>query len=456
MRRVVEALSFGRAEDDPEFRDSVARTSILSLRAVGALLATVPLLMLAAGLSVIPAPAEHEAGWRANLYLAVLGGVVLAIGFTSPGKRWPRLLTGTAIWSSAAVMVRSTAPVAAIVPWVEQHALGFITLVMFGAAAAVPLKPAHTLALGLSLDALYFFSSTRVSYHVFVLLLTALCTALTASIYRQRFRGYLAHKQALRTAEELREAQNRLLIASNAAVTGRVAAALSHELNSPIGALASAVETLARVADRMSGAKSDERERLKPLIAELYRSGRESTQRLRDIVARIQRFANLDRAEVQSANLNDIIGDVVAMVEAERGSGVRIHTDLHPIPNIICRPQQFSAVLSNLIANAADAAGDSGRVSVATRDDGSHIRIEIEDNGPGIPPEQLAALFDPAAFRLADGRMSAGHWSLFSSREVVREHGGDVDVSSLPGSTTVVVTLAAPQVRHAYSSTSSS
>jgi signal transduction histidine kinase len=342
---------------------------------------------------------------------------------------------------------------------VEHHLLGYIILVLFGAAAAVPLKPIHTLALGLSIDVFYLVSLlvarqrlqlAETAYgplqHVFTTGVTLLCTALTASVYRQRYSGYVAHQEALRTSERLRQAENKLLISENAATMGRVAAALSHELNSPVGVLTSAVETLSHLAERMCDAKPADRERLRAVLADISRSGRESSERLRAIVGRMQRFTNLDRADVQSANLNDLLGDVVAMVNSETHNRVRIECDLRPVPRFLCRPQQLSAVFSNLISNAVNAVEESGRVSVGTRPIEGAIEITILDDGRGIPPEDLARLFDPAAFRVSQGRVAAGNWSLFSCRQIIREHGGDIEVSSANGrGTSVRVTLPTDQ-----------
>ncbi|HET8549820.1 MAG TPA: HAMP domain-containing sensor histidine kinase [Bryobacteraceae bacterium] len=459
MREHVEQLAAGLLARGPErddgFRHEIQRGSILSLRTVGALEIAVPLLMLAAGVGIIPVPITSAESALPNLVFIALGAVTLAAGWTEPGRRYARLITAVSIWISAAIIIWSALLLAADIAWVEHHLLGYMILVLFGAAAAVPLKPAHTLVLGLGINVLYLGSllaaRQRLGWaeagygslqHVFTFGVTLLCTGLTASVYRQRYVGYLAHQEALRTSERLRQAESRLLISENAATMGRVAAALSHELNSPIGVLTSAVETLSQLADRMRSAPAAEQDRLRAVLADITRSGRDSAARLRGIVGRMQRFTNLDRADVQSANLNDLLSDVVAVVSSESRNRVPIDCELHPLPRFVCRPQQLSAVFSNLLSNAVDAIEADGRVFVATRDIDGAIEVRIEDNGRGIPAEDLPALFDPAAFRVSHGRVAAGNWSLFSCRQILREHGGDIEVTSGGGGgTTVRVTL---------------
>ncbi len=456
LERLARMLS-GRAESDPGFRAEVERTSILSLRAVGALETTVPLLMAAARLGVIPITITDRRTAAPNLLFSLLGAITLASGWTAVGRRYPRLVTAVSVWISVAIMLWSAILLTPELEWVEHHILGYIVLVMFGCASAVPLKPLHTLFLGLAIDAVYVFSlltaEQRLAWnqtgfgfvqHLFTLVVTLLCTALTSSVYRQRYAGYLVHQRALRTSERLRDTERQLLLTENAAILGRVAAALSHELNSPIGVLTSSVDTLAALARRIASAPSGDQDRLRMVLEDITRSGRESAERLRAIVSRIQRFTNLDRAEVQSANMNDLLNDVVALIRAERAGSAPIATDLRPVPQVICRPQQLSAVLSNLLSNALDALGPGGNVLVSSRLVNHAIEIRIEDNGHGISEEELATAFDPAAFRVSKGRMAAANWSLFSSRQILREHGGDIALTSVDGEgTTVMVTLPA-------------
>jgi two-component system, NtrC family, sensor kinase len=455
VRQVTHQLLARDAERDPGFRGEIERGSALSLRTVGLLEISVPLLMLIARVGVIPLPITDPRSALPNMLFMALGSATIASGATALGRRHARLITAVSVCLSVAIIIWSALLLASEVEWVEHHLLGYMILVLFGAAAAVPLKPIHTLILGLCINGFYLASlliaRQRLEWaeagygslqHLFTLGVTVLCTVLTASVYRQRYVGYLAHQEALRTSERLRQAENKLLISENAATMGRVAAALSHELNSPIGVLTSAVETLSQLAARMATATPSEQERFRTVLADVSRSGRESAARLRGIVGRMQRFTNLDRADVQSANLNDLLADVVALVSSESRNRVPIECDMNPLPRFLCRPQQLSAVFSNLLSNAVDAVDGNGRVSVATREAAGAIEITIHDNGRGIPPDELAVLFDPGAFRVSQGRVAAGNWSLFSCRQIVREHGGDISVASADGQgTTVRVTL---------------
>ena len=80
--------------------------------------------------------------------------------------------------------------------------------------------------------------------------------------------------------------------------------------------------------------------------------GQQSAQRLKGLVSRIQRFTNLDQAEVQNANLNELLTDVAALVEPQLPSTAKLELDLKPVQTIVCRPQQISAVFNQAVSNA--------------------------------------------------------------------------------------------------------
>jgi signal transduction histidine kinase len=232
-------------------------------------------------------------------------------------------------------------------------------------------------------------------------------------------------------------AESRNLLSENAASVGRLAAAVSHELNSPIGALVSGVDTLLLLAARQPHSSPSEQQRLLVLQNELRRSIKQSTDRLKEIVARMQRFSNLDKAEVQAVDINNLINDVAALLEPRYKGVIEVDIRLEPVPPLVCRPQQISAVLSNLMGNAIDATNGNGRVTVSSRAKDATVEVAFEDNGRGLSKAELAAIFDPG-FKVAQGRVSTGNWSMFSSRQIVHEHGGDIHIESERGKGTCV------------------
>jgi len=100
-------------------------------------------------------------------------------------------------------------------------------------------------------------------------------------------------------------------------------------------------------------------------------------------------------------------------------------------------------VLCNLLSNSIRAVNGHGRIAITTQRRDAVLEVKIEDNGCGIPAGQLTHIFDPQ-FEVSGGRISTGNWSLFMSRQYIKEHGGDIRIQSSEGKgTTVWLTLPA-------------
>jgi signal transduction histidine kinase len=218
-----------------------------------------------------------------------------------------------------------------------------------------------------------------------------------------------------------------------------------HEMNTPLGALLSGIDTLVLTTSKYSGASEDERRRLDAVQADVSGSLRNSAARLQQLIARVRRFSILDDTTREDADVNALIEDAIALTGVTDGERATLRLQLQPLPEISCRPRQLATAFASLLSNAFHAVNGDGQVAVATRRGAAGMEIEITDNGRGIPPGQLAHIFDPA-FQTSHGRMASGNWSMFNSRQIVREHGGDILITSSEGvGTRVTVTLPLPE-----------
>ena len=236
----------------------------------------------------------------------------------------------------------------------------------------------------------------------------------------------------LQAAEALRRSEAKVLLAEYGASMGRFSAALSHELNSPIGALRSTLQSGNALAAKKAALPPERRHELEELEATLRRTAIESVERLHQIVLRMQRFTNLDRNEILRVDLNSLLQDVVDILKAGLKSDVHLELNFQSLPSLRLRPQQMSAVFSNLLQSAIERLDGGGHVSLTTRPIHSLVEVIVEDSSKGMSAEELANIFDPA-FKVKGGRVSTGNWGLFSSRQIVREHGGDIEIDSTPG-----------------------
>lgn len=233
------------------------------------------------------------------------------------------------------------------------------------------------------------------------------------------------------------QAEN-LSLQETAALMGRFAAALSHELNSPLGALKSAVQSSQSLAEQKMSLAPERRQQMEGIESQLRRTVADSVDRLHQVVLRMQRFTNLDRTQVLAVDVNALLQDAVDLLETQAKGRVRFELDLKPLTRVVVRPQQMSSVFLSLLQNALDESNGSERVRLATRQSDSEVQVILEDDGKGMTDEEVARIFDPA-FRVREGRVSTGNWSLFSSRQIIQEHGGQIQIRSAVGQGTRVM-----------------
>ncbi len=419
-------------DKDGGFDQEVLSLSHAGLSVVGAIEIAIALVLLI----VHPFP-------RPNLLLAFLGIATIAASRLNRAYEYGRLAGGLSIFTGAALQAVSMAVFGA-----DDYALGGITVLLLTLAAAIPVRPVQALALGGGVAAAYLGVSVAAGqargHFVFLVILALLCAALAAVLYAQRYGNYRSYLDVLRASQDLREAQARLQLTGNAATMGRLSAALAHELSSPVGALSSAVDTIILLSQKQAQLPAADQPRLLALQEQLRASVKESASRLKTIVNRMQRFNNLDEAGTQLASLGELLAEAIAIVEPTIPAGSEVNLDLSPLPNLTCRPQQLIAVFCNLLNNSIQAVNSTGRITVSAQTRHSQIEVLIQDNGRGISSETLAHIFDPG-FKTVDGRVSTGNWSLFNSRQIVNEHGGDIRIHSILGEgTTVSVILPCP------------
>lgn len=162
------------------------------------------------------------------------------------------------------------------------------------------------------------------------------------------------------------------------------------------------------------------------------------------VVDALKSYSFMDQAPVQLVNVHAGLDDTLRVVPALADGKIVVERDYAPdLPRIEAYGSELNQVWSNLIDNAVAALEEtpsgSGRIAVRTIHEAERIRVEIEDDGPGIPPEIRSKVFDPFFTTRPPGQ-GAG-LGLTISYNVVQKHGGSIEVRSQPGSTRVIVDL---------------
>jgi signal transduction histidine kinase len=341
----------------------------------------------------------------------------------------------TIAWFAAVI----AAAAVSCVPMPAAYVLAALTLLVMTAVALVPWLPWHAAALGFTIEIVYFLAQRLVPFtrvdsvgnYVFLTVVTIFATFVTASRHARRTAWVLAKQDAIRSAEALTGAQLRAQLAENAISIGKMAAGLSHEINSPLGALRSSIQTLAAIAARDSDAPE--------AVHELFTSLQQSAARIDQVAQRLRRFATLEDAELKSANVNELLTDVTQIFASEIDQRkVRVDFDLErSLPMLTCRPQLLTAAFSSMLCNALQAVNGDGLIAISTRLRELEVEVVIRDNGRGMLPEQADTMFEPS-FKVAGNRVASGNWSLFNAKQIVYEHGGAITVRTAEGAGTAM------------------
>ncbi len=267
-----------------------------------------------------------------------------------------------------------------------------------------------------------------------------------------------------RQARESDATKQRLAQSEKMTSLGQMVAGVAHQLNTPLAFSKNNVQMSIQALDQLEGAvhrqirfSSHKTEALHegtdPLmdspsetqvtqeLAGAMLEVREAREMLNDVlmgmgqmnelVDNLRSFTRLDRAQTASVNLNTALGTVCYIAKTVISTKVRIEQAFEPLPAIECNVSQLNQVFLNLINNAAQAIKDTGSIIVSTRADARCITVSIRDTGSGIPADVLPHIFEAYFTTKANGEGTG--LGLAIARDIVKEHGGDIEVSSEVG-----------------------
>ncbi|MFQ5495379.1 MAG: ATP-binding protein, partial [Phycisphaerae bacterium] len=145
-------------------------------------------------------------------------------------------------------------------------------------------------------------------------------------------------------------------------------------------------------------------------------------------------FSKQRQPRIETAQLNKIVEDVIGLAQGRADEhAVMILSDLEEMPTVPLDPEGVRQVVNNILLNAIDAAPDQGgRINVSTGYEAASgdVVVSIGDNGPGIPPEDRDAIFNP--FHSTKGQAGTG-LGLAAARKIVDELHGRIEVDSTVG-----------------------
>jgi two-component system NtrC family sensor kinase len=258
-------------------------------------------------------------------------------------------------------------------------------------------------------------------------------------------RDITALKRALDELERrnaaLRKAQSDLVQSEKMAALGKLVAGIAHEINTPVGSIASMHDTsmraIAKLKDALLSDYPDDAPsrnrvlRMLGVVSDANTVIRSGTERVTAIVRRLRSFARLDEAELKVADLHEGLEDTLSLIHHELKRDIEVVRDygsVRPFSHYVGRLNQ---VFLNLLVNARQAISGKGQISIRTREVDSFAIIAIADTGCGIPPENLDKIFDPG-FTTKGVGVGTG-LGLSICYQIVQEHRGTIEVVSEVG-----------------------
>jgi signal transduction histidine kinase len=243
--------------------------------------------------------------------------------------------------------------------------------------------------------------------------LVALLGRLVATVV-QNIRAYEAERN---TADELRRLS---------ALRADFVSVVSHELRSPMAAVIGAARTL---QGRWRELTAEQRQSFLALIGD-------ETSRLADLIGDVLDTSRIEAGTFSftftDVDLGELLRDVAAAAEVGQDE-VRVRTELRgTLPRVRGDRERLRQVIQNLVDNAVKYSSAGGLVRVSASAEDGHLRVDVQDEGPGIPVEDQRLIFEKfGRSSTAGGAKPGTGLGLFIARSIVEAHGGSLEVESV-------------------------
>jgi PAS domain S-box-containing protein len=214
---------------------------------------------------------------------------------------------------------------------------------------------------------------------------------------------------------------------------GILAAGVAHEVNNPLAYVRSNLVHLRGLAESLS-------KHLGPVdrgeigeMPEVIEESIEGLDRIARIVESLLRFSRTSDEAQSLVDVDMVVDEALRLAALQRSTVVRVERRRDPVPPVLGNAERLVQVLLNLFLNAKQVLADrtDGVIVAETTTLGDHVLMRVRDNGPGIPESLQQRIFDPFfTTRAPDSGTGLG---LSIAFDIVRDHGGTLDVTSKVG-----------------------
>ena len=299
----------------------------------------------------------------------------------------------------------------------------------------------------------------------------AFLLALLAFVAWRLFRYYRQLNQTNAALEksnlELKESQVHLVQAEKMSALGQMVAGIAHEINTPLAyvkgtfsvlkdqlhpiqslatqsygftqALRAPERDKSALNQQFQGVESTARNLIERGVVQemdtLVADGLHGIEQISEIVLNLKNFSRLDREKVSNFSVEEGLDSTLLLARNLLKNAVEVRKDYHHVPPVSGSPSQINQVFLNIITNAEHAMPEHNELKLielrTSTEGGDTVRIDISDNGNGIPQDVLPKIFDPFFTTKPIGEGTGMGLSI--SYKIIQEHGGRIVVDSVPG-----------------------
>jgi signal transduction histidine kinase len=224
-------------------------------------------------------------------------------------------------------------------------------------------------------------------------------------------------------ASALGQDSSQAVVAEKRDLLERLLARLAHEIRNPLSSLDIHVQLLEEDLGGLAPAMRDQlTPRLEIIHGELHR--------LTSIVENFLRLTRPSALDLEPVDLSRVVNHVCELLRPESASRqIQIAAQVRaPLPVLMADSVRLTQALLNLMINALQAVDREGRIDIHVQELEGSLSVAVSDNGPGIPREKLASIFDPYFTTKPEGN-GLGLWI---AQQIVTAHGGRLKAQNAP------------------------
>ncbi len=277
-----------------------------------------------------------------------------------------------------------------------------------------------------------------------------------------------SNNQLQAALEHLKQTQVQLVQSEKMSSLGQMLAGVAHEINNPVNFISSNlapaeeyIQGLMRFVQLYHQVHREPHPEMQALMEEidmdylmedlpnLMRSLRTGSDRIQKLVVSLRNFSRLDEEKYTMVNISEGIESTLLLLQHRLKSrpnhpGVQVVREYGELPLVECCPSQLNQVFMNIISNAVDALEERDRnlsydqikanpsvIRVSTAQENGVVKIQVSDNGTGVPSEVLEKLFEPFFTTKPVGK-GTGLGLSISHQIITQKHQGEIACSPLP------------------------